>query len=171
MGKNNGTFSGLNRGTFPAQNSGNLPVGNAKNSSVLAPLDRNELIDEWKAIILPLPIKRAAEEQVATTRAVESQRNGDSAASLLAAINQARANPRVRAQLGRLMGFTGCYTDPDFMEGMELIGQSYMREQFMRVAVAQEVYSTPDEPAADDDSTDANDDRDDLTGDLFGSLN
>lgn len=142
---------------------------NAKNSCAdrLEPLGRNDLIRSWQAIILPFSLKRAAEEQDTTRQAVENQRNGDSAASLLAAINMARANPRVRAQLGALMGFRGCYTDPDFMEGMEKLAQGYVRQQFSSLTFVPD--ASPHDVDAIATSLNSAGGIDDLTGDLFGA--
>ena len=130
-GKNTGTLAYIGRGTVPGRRAGSLPGTNPKNTSgdILPSLGRNELIREVQAIVLHFPIKQVAEEQDCTTKAVESQRSGDSAMSLLAAANMSRSNPRARAMFARLFGFTGHYTDPDFMEGMEKVFHAYLRQQ------------------------------------------
>lgn len=111
---------------------GSLVVSNPQNTSVpaeLPPLTSRQAIRESQFIMLHFPIKKAAELQQATTRAVEAQRNGESAMSFRAAVNMARANPRARAMIGRLLGFTGQYADPDFMEGLEQVVGYMLRQQ------------------------------------------
>lgn len=131
VGKNTGSVFRLAGGTDVRNRGGSSTGENPNNSSdtALPKLGRQALIREWQCIILPFSIKQSAEEQDATDRAVESQRNGESAASLLAAVNQARANPRVRADLARLIGVPGHYGDPDFMEAWELFMACYSRQQ------------------------------------------
>lgn len=140
-------------GTFPASSDRSLLGKNANNSSdaTLPVMGRNDLIRAWQGIILQFPLKQAAEEQDATRQAVEMQRNGDSAVSFLGAVNQARANPRVRAEIARLIGIPGHYGDPDFMEAWDRFMEFYARKQQQHVegpAVA----------------------CDDAMGDLFGSV-
>lgn len=131
VGKNTGTVVSLQRGTDAGNQGGSSTGKLAQNSSdeALPKIGRQQLIREWQCAILPFPVKQSADEQDATDRAVESQRNGESACSLLAAVNQARANPRVRAALARLIGVPGHYGDPDFMEAWELFMACYARQQ------------------------------------------
>ena len=129
LGKNPGSYAGLNAGNVPGGSPGSLPGKNPGNTSRLPQLGRNDLIREVQSIILQFPLKQVAEEQDATTKAVESQRSGDSAMSLLAAANFARSNVRARAMFMRLFGCSGRVTDPDFMEGVEKIAEFYWREQ------------------------------------------
>lgn len=84
---------------------------------------------ETQLIVLQIPIKACAEAQQSTERAVESQRQGESAMSLRAAANLSRANSRARAGFARMFGFTGPCTDPDFMEGVDKIAEYYWRKQ------------------------------------------
>lgn len=119
LGKNTGTVVGIKPGTFAATGPGSLSGKNPGNSSVLPPLGRHDLIRETQSMVLHFPIKLVAEQQDSTTKAVESQRNGDSAMSLLAAVNMARANPRARAMLAKLIGVPGHAGDPDFMEAWD----------------------------------------------------
>lgn len=107
-------------------------VGTDANSSSgqpLKPLGRNDLIREWQCVVLQMPLKQAAEEQDATRQAVEKQRNGDSAASLLAAVNQGRANPVVRAALARLIGLPSQWGNPDFMQALDHFMAFYAAQQ------------------------------------------
>lgn len=162
LGKNIGTVSASNHGSFAARAPGSSSGVYPKNTSGLGPLGRNDLIRVVQAIVLQFPIKEAAEHQDATTKAVESQRNGDSAMSLLAAANMCRSNVRARALFAPLFGFTGCYTDPDFMEGMEKLALGYLRQQ------QTEFTSPPASPSPRDASVTGEDD--DLTGDLFAAM-
>lgn len=111
VGKNTGS-SGAGKRRSPAE------VGTQNNSSILPRLRRQELIRKTQAIVLPFSIKETAIEQDTTNKAVEQQRAGESAMSLLAAVNMSRSNPRARAMFAELFGFTGAVTDPDFMEFM-----------------------------------------------------
>jgi hypothetical protein len=165
LGKNHGTVSGLSRGSVSGQGPGSLPGKKPGNSS--GPLGRHDLIRRTQAILLQFPLKEAAELQDATTKAVESQRNGDSAMSLLAVAKMCQGSAKARALFAPLFGFTGAHTDPDFMQGMEMLAHSYMRQQL-------EKFGAPKPSAAihgDDNSSDcAGGDQDDLTGDLFSEV-
>lgn len=165
LGKNHGTFAARKAGTVSGQSAGSLPGINQKNSSGLPKLGRNELIRVTQGIVLQFPIKEMAELQDSTTKAVESQRNGDSAMSLLAAANCSRGNARARAMFARLFGFTGHHTDPDFMEGLEKMALGYMRQQMAAMGMAPEMDAN-DECAVTN-SENASEDSDALTGDLF----
>jgi hypothetical protein len=165
LGKNHGTFAVPKAGSVPGRGAGSLPGIDRKNSSRLPRLGRNELIRETQSIVLQFPIKDMAEMQDATTKAVESQRNGDSAMSLLAAANCSRSNVRARAMFARLFGFTGHHTDPDFMEGLEKMALGYMRQQMAAMGMAPETCA--DDACAVNNSEIASEDSDALTGDLF----
>jgi hypothetical protein len=130
VGKNSGIPSAQRHGSAAGHAAGNLTGKNSQNSSEpLPPLTSRQALKESQAIVLQFPIKVAAELQQATTRAVESQRDGESAMSFRAAVNMARANPRARALIGRLLGFTGQYSDPDFMEGLEQVVGYMLRQK------------------------------------------
>lgn len=163
LGKNHGTPSGLSRGSVAGRGAGSLPGKNPGNSS--APLGRNELIRQTQAILLQFPIKEAAHLQDATTKAVESQRNGDSAISLLAVAKMCQGSAKARALFAPLFGFTGAHTDPDFMQGMELLAHSYMRQQLATFG-----FPVESEAPAATQGADESDDQDDLTGDLFSEV-
>lgn len=91
-------------------------------------LTTHQVIREVQIISLQFPTAQVAEEQGASPRAVENQRNGESALSLRNMINWCRANPRVRAQFIRLLGEQCLYsTDPDFMEGFVKVMTSLTR--------------------------------------------
>jgi hypothetical protein len=100
---------------------------NAKRTSVLPPLTRTEFIRQTQEILCEFPSTQAAEEQDATPRAVESQRNGESGISSLRLINWARRNARVRAHVARLIGLSESITDPDFMQGASLVADYFAR--------------------------------------------
>lgn len=169
LGKNSGTCIAQSRGTFSGHEPGSLPRKNTKNTS--GKIGRHDLIREVQAILLQFPIKEAAELQDTTTRAVESQRNGDSAISLLAAANMCRSNPRARAMFGKLFGFSGAHTDPDFMEGMEKLAQGYLRQQAAMFGIALPECSADEAQTVGDSSlTGAGEDKDVLTGDLFEAM-
>lgn len=129
--KNPRTVVGSNGGRF-LERAAEKFVGRNTNKSFdevrLPALGRNDLIRAWQCTILRFPIKQCTAEQDATRQAVENQRNGDNAASLLAAVNQARANPRVRAELAKLIGIPGHYADPDFMEAWDNFMEFYARQ-------------------------------------------
>lgn len=120
-GKTSGSLARLRHGGFPVADYGN--------TSVLPPLTTSQLVRETQDIVLRFPIKEMAEDQGATTRAVESQRNGESAMSLRAAVNMCRSNARARAMFARMIGIPGQCSDPDFMEGLEKVVDYYRRQQ------------------------------------------
>lgn len=162
-GKNAGTSIGGNRGSYAGLNAGRDTGKAPGNSSALGQLGRNELIRETQAIVLQFPTKQVAYQQDSTAKAVESQRNGDSAMSLLAAVNMSRTNPRARAMFARLFGFSGQHTDPDFMQAMELMAASYMRQQ------AEMLGGASDAQAMSNTEEEAGEVGDCLTGDLFAA--
>lgn len=92
-------------------------------------IGRQDLIRATQRIVLRFPIKAVAEQQDSTERAVESQRNGESAMSLQAAVNMARSNPRARAEFAKLFGIPSYFNDPDFMEAWERFGEFFLRQQ------------------------------------------
>lgn len=118
-----GSYSGLNGGS----DLGKKP--NLASDAPLPRLGRQQLIRETQGIVLHFPIKKVAEWQDTTEKAVESQRNGESAMSLLAAANLSRSNPRARAMFAKLFGITGRMADPDFMEGWARFMAWHEREQ------------------------------------------
>lgn len=158
LGKNTGTLKGENRGSVPGQKAGSLLGKNPENTSDLPRLGRNDLLKAVQSIVLHFPIKKAAELQDNTTKAVEGQRAGGSAMELLAAANMCRSSAKARALFAPLFGFSGAYTDPDFMEGMERLAMSYLRQQ---------LHGASEAPAMGVSSEDAGEDVDVLTGDLF----
>jgi hypothetical protein len=119
-GKIAGNYSGLNGGSVPVEN---------PHPTALPALNTEQVIRHTQLIVLSIPIKKCAVQQGATTRAVESQRQGDSSMSLRAAVNLSRANPRAKAMFARMFGFSGPMTDPDFMEGIEQVADYYWRKQ------------------------------------------
>lgn len=121
------------RGSFVGEGARKSSVGNAKETSLL-PLTNNELIRETQLIVLEVGSARAAEEQGSTPRAIESQRNGESAIQTVRLINWARRNVRVRAHVARLIGLTGAMTDPDFMEGISQVADFFTRQQAVPAA-------------------------------------
>jgi hypothetical protein len=128
LGKTSGTVLGFNGATFPRRERGSVVRENPHHATE-ARLGRKQLIRETQKIMLQFPIKEAAELQDTTERAVESQRNGESAVSLLAVANMCQASAKARALFAPLFGFTGHYTDPDFMEGLEKVMAGYLRQQ------------------------------------------
>ncbi|HEX4302872.1 MAG TPA: hypothetical protein VHZ78_08760 [Rhizomicrobium sp.] len=116
------------RGTFVGLGARKSSVENAKETS-LPPITNNELIRETQLIVLEFGTERAAEEQGSTPRAIESQKNGESAIQTVRLINWARRNARVRAHVARLIGLTGPMTDPEFMEGMSQVADFFTRQQ------------------------------------------
>lgn len=91
-------------------------------------LTRHGLIRETQKILLQFSIKEASHLQDTTERAVEQQRNGESAVSLRAVANMCQGSPKARALFAPLFGFTGRYTDPEFMEWQEKMMQEYLRQ-------------------------------------------
>jgi hypothetical protein len=92
-------------------------------------LGRHDLIRETQQIMLQFSIKEGAALQDTTERAVESQRNGESAISLLAVANMCQGSAKARALFAPLFGFSGAYTDPDFMQFQERMMVEYLRQQ------------------------------------------
>lgn len=133
------------RGTFVGQGLRKSSVEKAKDSSELPPITNNELIRETQLIVLEFGTERAAEEQGSTPRAIESQKNGESAIQTVRLINWARRNARVRAHVARLIGLTGPMTDPDFMEGMSQVADFFTRQQAVAAIAEHDV----DEAVAD----------------------
>lgn len=166
LGKNHGTLAGQTPGTFAGRGLGSLPGKNPCNSSAPPKLGRNDLIKAVQAVLLQFPVKKVAEDQDTTTKAVECQRNGDSAMSLLACANMCRSNARARALLAPLFGFSGHYTDPDFMEGMEKMALGMLRQQFAQMGFPASEFGGDDAHAMSSSDV-TGEDRDDLTGDLF----
>lgn len=148
--------SGKFPGSVVPQERGRVVGKHPNNSSsipALPPISRKELIRETQSIVLQFHIKEMAHWQDCTDKAVESQRDGEAAMSLRAAVNAARSNPRVRAMLGRLLGFTGHYADPDFMEGWEKMAMS---------AIARQHFAN--------DQGEQSEEFEDATPDLFGGV-
>jgi len=115
------------RGTFVGSDARKSSSQNTKETS--EPLSTPELTRECQLILLEFSTAQAAEEQGATPRAIESQRNGESGISTRSLINWARRNARVRAHVARLIGLTGPMTDPDFMEGLSQVAGYFTRQQ------------------------------------------
>lgn len=126
VGKISGNVLGSPSRSFPRRARGTVLRDQPKRDAEL--LGRRELIDETQRILLRFSIKESAELQDTTERAVEMQRNGDSAISLLAAANMCRGSAKARALFAPLFGFTGHYTDPDFMEGLEKVMLGYLNQ-------------------------------------------
>ena len=106
----------------------------ANNSSALSPLTTSDVIRETQCIVLKYGTARAAEEQGASPRAIENQKNGESAISLRNMLNWCRVNPRVRAEFMALMG-CDCETDPDFVQGISLLMNKFVRERTSEASV------------------------------------
>lgn len=138
-GKISGSLLAHSGGSFPRRDRGRLLRENPNSATSLPNIGRKELISETQRIALMGSLKDVAEQQDTTERAVESQRNGESAMSLQAAVNMARHNPRARAEFARLFGIPGYFNDPDFMEAWERFGDFFARQQ----------YAAEPEPAAD----------------------
>ena len=113
----------------------NFSSQEANNSSSLGPLRNDQLRNETQCIVLKYRTDATAFEQGTTSRAVEKQKNGESALSLLAVVNWCRANPRVRAEFMRLMGCSDGETDPDFHQALHLLINKFTREQTSDEAV------------------------------------
>lgn len=126
-GKIGGSLLSQQGGSFPRRDRGSVLRENPNRAS--GPIGRKELIRETQRISLMGSLKDVAEQQDTTERAVESQRNGESAMSLQAAVNMARNNPRARGEFARLFGIPGYFNDPDFMEAWERFGEFFMRQQ------------------------------------------
>jgi len=137
-GKIGGSLLAQQGGSFPRRDRGSVLRENPNHASRLPRLGRKELIRETQKISLMASLKDAAEQQDTTERAVESQRNGESAMSLLAAVNMSRSNPRARAEFAKLFGIPGYFNDPDFMEAWEKFGEFFMRQQAQEVEPATE---------------------------------
>lgn len=127
LGKNAESVLHHGVGSFPRRERGTVlrdqPNYGAKQ------LGRKELIRETQRIMLRFSIKEASHLQDTTERAVEQQRNGESAISLLAVANMCQGSPKARALFAPLFGFTGRYTDPEFMEWQEKMMQEYLHQQ------------------------------------------
>lgn len=119
----------LHHGTesFPRRERGSL-VRDQPNHGTKQ-LGRKDLIKETQRIMLRFSIKEASHLQDTTDRAVEQQRNGESAISLLAVANMCQGSPKARALFAPLFGFTGSYTDPEFMEWQEKMMLEYLRQR------------------------------------------
>ena len=133
LGKIVGTHLRHGGETFARRGRGSDVRGNP-NHDALPKLRRHSLIKETQRIMLNFPIKEASLMQDTTERAVESQRNGESAISLLAVTNMCREpgpnGAKARALFAPLFGFGSHYSDPDFMEGLDRVMQGYLRQQF-----------------------------------------
>lgn len=125
-GKIGGSLLAQSGGSFPRRDRGRLLRETPKQTTHIG---RKELIRETQRIALMDSLKNVAEQQDTTERAVESQRNGESAMSLQAAVNMSNNNPRARAEFARLFGIPGYFNDPDFMEAWERFGEFFMRQQ------------------------------------------
>lgn len=136
------------RGTFVGPGLRKSSVEKAKDSSELPPITNNELIRETQLIVLEFGTERAAEEQGSTPRAIESQKNGESAIQTVRLINWARKNARVRAHVARLIGLTGAVTDPEFMEGAEMVADFVMRQRQAAAAAEHDVDHATDHAMA-----------------------
>jgi hypothetical protein len=121
-------------GSFPRRDRGRVLRENPNHASSLPNIGRKELIRETQRIALLDSLKAVAEQQDTTERAVESQRNGESAMGLQAAVNMARNNPRARAEFAKLFGIPCYFNDPDFMEAWERFGEFFMRQQVLEAA-------------------------------------
>lgn len=160
--KLHGTLPHISAGSLPSVPRGKRSAWNSRKSSSqkakstsLPPLTRSEMIRATQEMICDTGIADAIEQQSATPRAVESQRNGDSSISTLNLINWGRRNPRVRAHIARLIGLPdGVVTDPDFMEGAQLVADYFARQA---------------EPQVLADEIDAGEILDPALTDLFGS--
>lgn len=97
-------------------------------------LTRHGLIRETQKILLNFSIKEASHLQDTTERAVEQQRNGESAVSLRAVANMCQGSAKARALFAPLFGFSGAYTDPDFMQFQERMMVEYLRQQLPEAA-------------------------------------
>lgn len=129
LGKIAGTVIASQPGTSPAHGQRSLLGFKAENSFALPKLSKRQVKDASQAIVLQLPIKKAAELQDATESAVELQRSGASAMSLHAAANLARGSVKVRAEFAKLFGFPEHYSDPDFLAAWEGFAAFYERKK------------------------------------------
>jgi hypothetical protein len=128
LGNKRGIVLRGRNGTIQGTSSGSFRGVNPHNSSALPPLTTSELTRETQCIVLSFPTSQVADEQGASMRAIENQRNGESSISLRNAINWCRRNPRVRARFMQLMGCE-CETDPDFVQGISLLFNEFVRAQ------------------------------------------
>ena len=154
LAKNPGNVVARMGGTQGSHHGGSFLPEKGKMSSsdvVLPPMGRHELIRSWQTVILKFPIKQSAEEQDVTTKAIQGQRNGDNAPEFLSVVNQARTNAAVRAEVARLIGVPGHYSDPAFMEAWDGFMSFWARKQ----------QQAEDGPAAA---------CDEAMGDLFGEV-
>ena len=122
-----GTFTGNVQPLLPGSVLREKPRKTSE--ATLPQIGRQDLIREVQGIVLQFSTKEMAQYQDSTERAVESQRNGESAMSLLAAANASRTNPRVRAMFARLFGITGPMADADFAEGYDRMMDFFIRQQ------------------------------------------
>jgi hypothetical protein len=129
--KNSGSVVAPQSGTHGSQQGGSLLPAKGKISSAepLPPIGRNELIREWQGVVLQFPIKQASFEQDVTTKAIQGQRNGDNAPEFLSVVNQARKNATVRAEVARMIGIPGHFSDPAFMEAWDGFMAFWARKQ------------------------------------------
>jgi hypothetical protein len=147
LGKTHQSLLRDTRGTFGGHDGRKSTSQITKNTSALRPLTRQELMRECQIIVLPIPIKEAAEQADTTPRAIENVRNGESGLSFLSVCNMARANPRVRGQVMKLLGCEG-ETDPDFVQGLSLLMNSLVRKD--RMGAPRDDFGGDNEPAAAD---------------------
>lgn len=141
LGKSHTSLVRRGDGTLPRTTAQKSSSQTANNTSELPPLTTSELIKETQCIILQFPLAQVAEEQGNCPRAIEAQRNGESSVSFLKAINWCRRNPRVRAQIMRLMG-CDAETDPDFVQGLSLLINAYVRNDGNEDEASEESTST-----------------------------
>ena len=113
--------------TFPRRSRGSVLRDNPNQGA--KHFGRNELIRETQKIMLNFSVTEASYLQNTTERAVEQQRNGESAISLLAVRNMCTGSAKARALFAPLFGFSGAYTDPEFMQFQERMMVEYLRQQ------------------------------------------
>lgn len=127
LGKVHGSILSQSGGSFPRRARGSVLRENPNHGA--RRLGRQELIRETQKVLLNFSVKEASHLQDTTERAVEQQRNGESAASLLAVANMCLGSAKARALFAPIFGFSGAYTDPDFMEWQEKMMLEYLRQQ------------------------------------------
>jgi len=127
LGRIHGNVLAPHGGSFPRRARGSV-LRESPNHDARR-IGRKELIRETQKVLLNFSVKEASHLQDTTERAVEQQRNGESAVSLLAVANMCQSSPKARALFAPLFGFSGAYTDPDFMEWQEKMMLEYLRQQ------------------------------------------
>jgi hypothetical protein len=154
LGDNRGTATGEQstkyRATVPAFERGTVRNSSARKSSsekaqttsALPPLTTQDLTKACQSVVLQFRTTDVVEDSQASLRAIENIRNGESGMSLKTFVNLCRANVRVRAMVGPLLGY-GIESDPDVVQAISILMNKLAREGDAHEHDAAEVCDEP----------------------------